>query len=272
MSEIIFARPRHPYGSYTDLWRLIQLSGFRLVYFDEMDMDSDNIYIASSPQSDWWTMFEAPHRCRIVWWDIEFYPDLTFDHIEGVDIWTADPAYAKAKGIRFILMGSNPCLAGYHTDETGWVHPTFERIQHKAYDAILLAHMTWRRQVVQGQMVELGLRVAPNENLWGSVRHTVLSQTRAMVHVHQRDDYRAFAPQRFALAAAYKLPLLTETLPCLAPFDHHTALPHDFQGLAQHAHHWLGRNDARILENYGVALHQFLCEEHSFRKTIEAAL
>lgn len=45
MPEIIFARPRWDYNSYTDFYRLIELSGYPLIFFDEIDPDSSNCYV-----------------------------------------------------------------------------------------------------------------------------------------------------------------------------------------------------------------------------------
>jgi hypothetical protein len=263
-NTIFFARPRHTYTSYADYYHLIELSGFPLIYVDEIEMDSDNVYIFSTPEAQWWKAFAAPRRARLIYWDLEHYPDVEFFDTNGVEVWATDPAYANQKNVRFVLMGSHSGLA-----LSGDEHPRPSQFE---YDAILLAYMTYRRQVIEGGLKERGLRVAPNQNLHGMERDAILKQTRAMIHVHQRDDYQALAPQRFALAAAYRLPLITETLPEHAPFGYSNLLMSSHEHLPAFAQMWLGRNDSRILEDYGWALHSFLCRDNTFRQCVERAL
>ncbi len=38
MAEITFVKTRHVYDSYTDFWRLVELSGFPTIYYDELDL------------------------------------------------------------------------------------------------------------------------------------------------------------------------------------------------------------------------------------------
>lgn len=71
MSNILFARPRHDYGSYADFYRLIELSGYPLVYFDEIDTASDNCYIMTMINGE----NHAPERwqgarARLILWDL----------------------------------------------------------------------------------------------------------------------------------------------------------------------------------------------------------
>jgi len=273
-NKLIFLRPRHDYGSYRDLYSLIKLSGYPLQYVDEADYDSDNLYIFSSPQADWWTNFPLSHKARIVYYDFEFYDDFDPRKVpSGIELWSADPAYAKHHAIKYVMLGSHPLLAGYADGDLWVTQYTGDIHLGKIYDTILLAHMTWRRQQIQGQMIDLGLTVAPNEGLSGSYRHEILSNTRAMVHVHQRDNWKRQAPQRFALAAAYHMPLFSEAVIDMGLLNLSHVFYSDHDNLAQHVSIWIGRpNDVNILNTYTQALHQLLCHQYTFKKVIEAAV
>lgn len=295
MSEIIFAHPRHDYGSYADYKRLISLAGYPQIYVDEIDKDSNNLYIISSPDITMYQGFENA-RCKVIGYDLEHYTDFDPSKYPNVQFWTADKAYAQLKGIKWVFMGSDEGLAGYELEYAGYAmeHPTSEPVKtipnyglwhesypvryvqshNKLYDVIMLSHMTWRRQVVWGDMERNGLRLAPkNEGLHGQERDTLLRQTRAMVYVHQRDEYKAVAPQRMALAAAYGLPVISETLPNPEPFiikgKSHNVLMSTYDQLATFAAMWVNRNDDHFLKDFGLSLHQLLCHQHTFKKQIE---
>ena len=74
MTNIIFARPRHHYDSYTDLYRLIELSGYPLIYFDEIDPVSDNLYVMTIVNGENMHGWHQP-RAKIVLWDLEWRLD-----------------------------------------------------------------------------------------------------------------------------------------------------------------------------------------------------
>lgn len=278
MSDIIFIRPRDEYGSYRDLYTLVRLSGYPLLYVDEADYDSDNCYIFSTPQSDWWTNIPHEHKARVIYYDLEFYDDFDTRKVpNGIELWSADPAYAKHHGIRYVMFGGDKRLAGYEHDGL-WLCPDYDYDAPKHFDTTLLGHMVWRRQVIQGQLVEIyahhkaEYNPAPNDELSGQRRHDVLKQTRAMVHVHQRDNWKRHAPQRYALAAAYHMPLFSETVIDMGKLDLSHVFYSDHANLAQHVYNWLDRNDWNLINTYSQALHQRLCYEYTFKKCIEAAV
>jgi hypothetical protein len=93
-----------------------------------------------------------------------------------------------------------------------------------------------------------------------------------MLHIHQHDGIQTIAPQRWALAAAYGLPLITETLLDWGIFGYKHLLMSDYEHLPEFVKMWTRRNEARILEDYGRALHHLLCVERTFRANVEAAV
>ncbi len=257
MGDVIFARPRWDYASYTDLYDLIMISGYPFIYIDEIDPQSDNTYICTIANGENKAGWQNP-RARIILYDLEW-------HLDGVDIpglydvWAADAWYAQKIGARYVPLGSHPDL------KNGWPTPAIP-----VYDAATLWYVTPRRQTVLTHMAQHDVLIAPPCDQWGEQRHKLLSASRSMVHVHQRDDAFTVAPQRFALAAAYKLPIITETLADEGIFTNSYRLMSDFRHLGEFVAMWTRSQNTQRLQDYGHALHQLLCVDHTFRKVVDA--
>jgi hypothetical protein len=266
MTDIIFAQTRfdyrHPengYGSYHDFWRLVDLSGFSTCYVDEIDpTDASKCYIYA-PQNgeihdasrDWMIDWREA-KAKIIFWNLE---QSDYPRIPGVsEVWVSDKAFADTIGARYVLMGSHPGLMNY---------PPIPRTGE--YDVIMLSYMTNRRLQMAKWLTDKGMTVAPNG--WYEDRHTKLMRSRAMLHIHQNDK-RYVAPQRWALAAAYSLPLITETLDQVGAFTYSKMLISDFENLPAFCYNWIRRDDGQGLQHYGQALHQMLCFDRPFRREV----
>lgn len=270
MPDIIFARPRYTYGSYSDFWHLVELSGYSVIHIDEIDAQSDNCYIFTTPATHWHDGVERRGwpgaKARIIYWSIEWYLDVDYSAIPGVEIWAADAWYAERIGARYVPMGSHPGL-----------RPDDESPYEKRYDAVTLWADCERRYFARARLMENGITIAPNG--WGRERHEILSQSRAMVCVHQQafDNTQSVAtpiatvaPQRWCLAAAYGLPMITETLFDPGIFTPEYRLMSDLPHLGRFMSTWLLPENARLLDDFGHNLHQLLCEHYTFRKSVEA--
>lgn len=258
MSNPVFVRPRHNYEPYTDLYKLVELSGYDLIHFDEMDTsDPTQTYIFSPANGEIGQGWHGS-RARIIQLQLEWELEPS-QPIPGVsEKWTADAWHAQHIGARFVPIGSHPELNLRPSDS-----PT------KEYDVAFLAAPNGRRYSVWGDIADRGLSVAPNG--WGDVRHSSLSKSRCMVVVHQWDEFKCIAPLRWAIAAAYKLPLISETLYCRDPFGHGHFMMCDHDRLGKFTELHI-RDRFNNLEDYGLALHEKLCHQMTFRKSIEAAL
>lgn len=261
MSDPIFARTRHVYDSYQDYYRLVELSGFDTCYVDEIDPESDNCYIISPLNGEWehgWPEAKA----RIILFQLEWctHPNDQRPLPPGVsEVFTMDKWHAERIGAKYVPIGSHPDLAL----SNGHTKPL--------YDAALMAYMgPPRRGALKYELERKGLRLAPNS--WGTLRDDVLHKSRAMLHVHQHETVPGVAALRVALAAAYALPYISEQVADRGIFSHSNMLFSDYAHLADFAYMWLCRNDSRLVEDYGRALHQLLCVEKPFRYWIEAAL
>lgn len=257
MHEPIFARPRWDYQSYSDLWRLIELSGYPLIYIDEIDAQSDNTYIFSQPPTDWHHGWLNP-TARIIYWAIEWYLDVDYSVIPGVELWSADKWYADRIGAKYVPMGSHFALNSQPDSPSD-----------KIYDVCTLWAGSYSRYHAEDLLHRHLLTRAPNG--WGDERHRILSQSRMMVCVHQMPEARTIAPQRWALAAAYKLPIISETL-ADAGLLANVTIQTDLESIGDVAASWKRTENANKLRAKGQALHNLLCHEYTFRKGIEAAL
>lgn len=245
---IVFARPRHDYMSYTDLWTLISLSGFPLIYIDEIDpQDDEHIYIYSTPDvaHEW-----RGARAKIIFWLLEWYGD--YWQRPGVsETWVSNRTFAEKVGARFVPMGSHPDLGNGNR-----LDPVYD-IAHMSYADI------HRRRLLINQLQDMGLQIAPNG--WGETRDNVLRHSKVMLHIHQHNDYPAIAPLRASLAAAYKLPLIAENGWSIEPYDAATMGKYDhLPAVIVRALHDSGLTDA------GARLHEKLCHELQFDKVVRA--
>lgn len=262
MTDIIFVRPRYDYPPYSDLYKLITLSGFPLIHFDQMDVtDASKVYIfspANGELGDGW----PDARARII------HLQLEYEHEDGkvqaaplhpgvAEKWVCDAWYAEQIGARFVPLGSHPALNLQPDD-----------CPDKVYDVALLQAQAFRRYQIWGELEGYGLSAAPNG--WGYARHMALLKSKCMVIVHQHDNFACIAPLRWCLAAAYRLPLISEAVHERAPFGYTHFVMSDFAHLSEFVN--LQLKDMRNLDNYGYALHSFLCREFTFRKSVEAAV
>jgi hypothetical protein len=239
-----------------DLYRLIDLAGYDLIYVDEIDAARvDATYILTMLNGEWYPAGWPGARARIVLYDLEWHLD-GLAAVPGLaEVWAADAWYARRLGARYVPLGSHPGLA------------LGARLEAR-YDVAMLAYLTPRRQQIYDQLRDAGLRMAPNGQ--GEARDVTLRETRLMLHVHQLENAPTVAPQRFALAAAYGLPLLSEEVADSGIFRDGPVWFANTSRLSAYVHALLARPD--VLCSYGEGLRDWLCERYAFRKCVEAAL
>jgi hypothetical protein len=258
VGDPIFVRPRHEYEPYTDFYKLVELSGYELTFFDKMEVsDPTKTYVYSPSNGEIGQGWQGA-KARLIWWQLEWEHEIAPCPPGVSEKWTSDKYHADYMGARFVPMGSHPDLNLRPSDS-----PT------KEYDVTFLAAPNGRRYSVWGDIADRGLSVAPNG--WNEQRHSALSKSRAMVIVHQWEQFKCIAPLRWALAAAYKLPVISESVYCRDPFTHSHFMTCDIDRLGKFTELHI-RDPFNNLSDYGLALHNYLCNEMTFRKSIEAAL
>jgi len=256
-NTVIFAVPRHEYGSYQDLYRLIDLSGFPKVYIDEINPQSDNCYIVTILNGESQAGWVNP-RARIILYDLEWHLDGV--RVPGCEVWAGDAWYATQIGAKYVPMGSHPGL-----------RLNADSLSSERYDVAYLGYMIPRRERIAHDLRERGVRVSP-PHAWGEERHRVLSNSTAYLHVHQWDHVPTIAPLRMVVAAAYGLPVITEECADCGAFEPYV-IREDYPYLVSKVQFVTQRPDLNTLwEDDANRLHRFLCEDLTFRKSIEAAL
>lgn len=275
MCEPIFARTRYEYTSYSDFWKLVELSKFETCYVDQMDLESDQIYITSPVNGEHRphvshrrSTLKSAQQARIVTWMLERPVNtdsasvmrsqlrtLAEDVLKFSEaVWISDRYVASIEPrFTYVELGSHPEFSA------GPKHPP----QHD------VAHMSCsvpRRDAIFSQLSK-SMRVAPNA--WGSQRDQILRETRAMVNVHQ-DESKICEPLRIAVAAAYKLAYLTEECHDVYPLvDGVTCFSAPYGLLQDAIHHWTAGGD---LVGMGERLYDRLCVKSDFRKGVMNAL
>lgn len=259
MTNIIFARPRHEYGSYADAWQLIALSGFPLVYYDEIDVDADAVYILTIRNGDVEPGFPQS-RARLILWDMEYRREPT-PPIAGVpEVWHMDAAQARLIGAKYVPVGGHAGLR-----QSIQVHP------EPLYDVAYLAYMTYRRQVIHAELQARGVKLTPT-SAWGTERDRILNASRVYVHIHQHDDIPAVPGLRLVVAAAYRLPVISEACADTGVFAGLFPMQH-YGTFAEDVRLWItAKHGMNALASLGEALHNLLCERVTFRKSVENAL
>lgn len=260
---IIFARTRHTYDSYGDFWRLVVAAGFDTCYVDEIDLASDNTYVFTPINGEVMPRLAAwkDRRCKIVWWNLERPEDETLPRslaaVRGaVDaVWVSDRIYAaKHEALTYVQ------LAGY----PGFGQPSSER----CYDVCHLSYVHGRRTPIVNSLLQRGMRIAP-EAYGQAAQDRFVAQSHLMLNTHQYYGMWVVAPLRFAVAACYAIPIVSE------PFTDPIA-----NELVIHQAPWSRLADviARLLTDLdrlheqGFRLHQRLCVDTDFRREVESGI
>lgn len=261
MSDPIFVRTRYIYDSYSDYWKLVELAGYPTCYVDEMDIeDSSKTFILPTRNGEWGEGW--PHaKARLIHQQLEWD---TYPSMPGIsEVWCGDKWFADLNGYHYVPLGSHPDLKS-NADNLSDTH----------YDVAYLGYFIPRRDQIRHDLLELGVKCSPI-HAWGDERHVVLSNSTAYLHVHQWGDKPGIPALRMVVAAAYGLPVITETCADAGVFQEYV-----YQTSYDKVQ-WMVKaiSDAyqypravNSQNNLGDALHQVLCLDFTFRQSIEAAL
>lgn len=260
MTDLIFARPRHDYASYRDVYRVIELSGFPLRFVDEIDWAQD-VTVIGTPKHPEWAAIPTHKRARLIWWNLERMHideplmDMSNPFIPPCvdEVWAADRAIAKQQGAKYVFFGGHRAFGSVD-------------VCHKEYDIVTLMAPMARRAKLFEELRQF--KSADNGSLWGEERDQRLRHTRLMLMAHQ-DDYRWVWPPRMMLGGCYALPMLCEE--CDDPGYWGGACEFaPLHELATKARYLL-QDDVR-LARMSAAAWRLACVERPLRKEVEAAL
>jgi hypothetical protein len=208
------------YDSYVDYYKLVELAGFQTCHVYDVDFTrEDTVYIISPHTGEWRPHWEnwrqKPHRAITILWNLErpgntkgLFPyiegtkqilnDSWFDYIWLSDRWLTEQVYDSR--CLYVPLGSHVGLG------------TLEKLPIQ-YDVCHFSCNVPRRR----NLLRLITGKVAGEAM-GEERDKILRSSRFMLNIHQ-DDWPIIEPLRFALAAAYGLPILSEQCSDCYPYN-----------------------------------------------------
>ncbi len=268
--EIIFAKTRHTYDSYCDFWRLVDASGFRTCFVDEIVYSEPVVYITTPWNGETTEALTRPrfnnyeaNKAKIVWWLLERdvcdgTRNITDEFGFVNQIWVGDRSTAKKDPrLTHVVLGGHPDIATAIKKD-------------KEYDVTALAYLWGRRQDIANALVKQNVSVAPDA--YGKhAQDDILPKSKLMLSMHQYDIAKIIAPLRFAVAASYGLPLLSETVTDSYPLiEGQHFVTADYVDLVNKAVKLL--KDENALATLANNLKQLLTENFRFDKCVNTAV
>lgn len=209
MYDPVFVIPEHPPQSYSDYFRLVELSGIETCRYDKLDFGRKAAFIYNFHGT---VHIPKKKEAKTILWFLErpgnngeanfvtfingFMSDRNLDYI-----WFSDQTMQRLlpqPNSMFVPLGGDVRLGS--ADGLA-----------KIYDGAHFSFLTDRRFFLTHLR-----NMAPN-NVWGENRDLAIRQSKFLLNVHQ-DNGRFIEPLRFALAAAYAMPLLSEESDNSFPF------------------------------------------------------
>jgi hypothetical protein len=279
MTSLIFTKTEHWYDSYTDFWRLVELSGFPTTTVNLIDLhDPTKTYITSplngelKAHLDW----SQGRQCKIYLWNLErpggsgSLGQYKNDNQALIDqgfvdkIIVSDMSLARDTGFHYVPVGSHEKLGVPEYDKSTKVYDFIHLMCHSGRRSLFFDYLTPRR-------VLNGFSIAPTG--WGEARDWNIRSSKFMLNIHQ-DDHRYIEPLRFALAAAYGIPVLSETLLNSFPYPSDMFLQFNYiQGsnATFRAMHYALDNYDEMISNADI-IRELMTTSFSFRKCLELYL
>jgi hypothetical protein len=268
---IIFARTRHTYDSYTDFWTLVSLSEFPTCYVDEIDLRARNVYVTTMQNGEWQEMIQKQkgrRNAHLILWNLERpagwagtvgkYNERVWSMIHNRwfdEHWVSDRRLAEETETRFVVLGSHPRLG----------EPS--KIEDRAFDFVHMSLLTNRRQSIFKKFNPSFV----GQNCWPPKRHGVLRSSKFAFNVHQ-DNHPYQEPLRFALFAAYGLPILSEDIYDSYPWDASTMIWDKYPHLVGHMHALLDDRNYQKFYDMGMRAHQRMTVQYEFGKVVRQAV
>lgn len=266
---ITFVKTRWQYDSYQDFWKLVELSGFPTIYVDELDVSQPGVFITAPMNGEW-----RPHidnqsdkirNAHLVLWNIErpsgsagSVGKYAQDNRELIykrqldEVWVSDRRLAEETGMRYVTLGSDVGLG-----EPG---------ENKDY---LFCHMSYQVPRREGIYKHFNDRdVGPN--CWPPERDGILKKSKFAVNVHQ-DNHPFQEPLRFALFAAYGLPIISETIYDSYPYSEETMIYAHYDGLVGRIKQ-IANEDYDKFKEMGMRARRLMTEEFRFKDMVELAV
>jgi hypothetical protein len=271
-NEIIFARTRYHYDSYTDFWKLVELSGYKTIYVDEIDISQPAVIITAPHNGEWVEQVGSqitkgkPRRSHLIHWNLErpsgsagsldHYMTRQWELISKRyfdEIWVSDRKLAEETSLRYVTLGSDEGLGSIEGKE-------------KIYDFCHMSAPVPRRTGVYARFpID---KIAPNS--WPPERDEILQKSKFALNVHQ-DIYPYQEPLRFALFAAYGLPIISEALVESYPYSNEYIITAQYPQLVAKMRQVL-TEDYEIHKQMGLRTRDRMCKEFRFKNMVDKAV
>ncbi len=270
MTDITFVKTRHHYQPYDDFFRLVEVSGFPTIFVDELDVRQHGVFIVSPVNGEWRPHIEnhknEQRNAHLIVWNLErpsgsegsvgHYGESNRQLIyqrHADEIWVSDRWLAHETTLRFVPLGSDERL-GHPGDGS------------KRYHFCHLSYEVPRRQTIY-KMFDKPF-IGPNS--WPPERDQVLWSSKFALNVHQ-DQHPFQEPLRFALFAAYGLPIISETIYDSYPWSEEFMIFAGYDSLVTTMRNALA-DDYRKYREMGLRARERMCHEFQFRKMVEQAV
>jgi len=265
---IIFAKTRYNYDSYSDFWKLVELSGFDTCFVDEIDIAAQNTTYIITPINGEFRPHIKHHRdelkkpwnAKLIWWNLERHTTMDNVILDDIvdyvnDIWVSDRYYATLnKKFKFVVLGSHPDLR-MNKDNIS-----------KIYDYCHISYVYGRRDYIHYELKRHGLNIGPNG--WGEERDKILRASKLLINIHQ-DIHPISEPLRFAICAAYSLPIISETIKDPYPLiQNKDIIITDYDGVITKTIEKYN-SDLSYMSN---AIYDNLCIKNTFKISVEKGL
>lgn len=269
-TPITFVKTRHHYQPYDDFFKLVEVCNFPTIFVDELNVSEHGVFIVSPMNGEY-----RPHldnhmhkqrNAHIILWNLE-RPDGSAGSVGHYgesnrqliyqryidECWVSDRRMAEETTLRFVPLGSDERL-GQPGDG------------QRRYQFCHLSYEVPRRQTIY-KFFEKAY-IGPNS--WGEERERVLQQSKFALNVHQ--DHHPFQePLRFALFAAYGLPIISETIYDSYPWSDEFMVFAGYDHLISTLRSALA-DDYRKYKDMGLRARERMCHEFQFRKVVELAV
>ena len=269
----VFVRSTANYEAYTDFWRLVELSSFPVIPAAKVELHRDGLYIWPTMDMEFIERLSREPRgsraAKVIFWNVE-RPDEKpgvdvrelFQRAMGEILEWADEIWISDMSLHAIDRRTVFAILGGHAGLNECSHRSM------TYDVAHLGRLTPRRIELLKVNEERGLKISPNE--WGPDRSRILAASQLLLNIDRVEGLHLASPLRWALAAAYGLPIVTEEAPEPYPMTAGKDLvmaPH--ADLADLVVETLGRRDILSLSHQGW---ETLCNRWTFRRGVEDAL
>lgn len=280
MADVTFVKTRYVYDSYRDMVRLVELSGFPTIYVDELDVSKPGIYILITINGEFRPHLDnqshKPRNAHIILWNLErpsgssgsvgYHAEANRELIykRYVDeVWVSDRRMAEETTMRYVTLGSHE---GLGVVAPGVIYAHLQPGQPKHFQFCHMSYEVPRRQTIYKFFDQT--QIGPN--CWPPERDNVLAQSKFALNVHQ--DHHPFQePLRFALFAAYGLPIISETIYDAYPWGEDTMIFAGYDRLVAKVKEVISDDYFRYRE-LGRRAKELMCHEFEFGKVVRQAV